>query len=380
MEETPSVGADVDLNALDAYDYDLPEGLIATEPAPDRTGSRLLVDSGTGGLDHRRFADLPRYLRPGDLLVFNDTRVIPARLLVKKSTGGKVELFVLQSSPDFDQPTGSTVEFRCLTRSSKPVRSGTELTSREFPQMPPIRVKESGPGKATVEAAWDGTPLEFLESFGRTPLPPYIERAREQQGLPVTTAADPQRYQTVYARAPGAVAAPTAGLHFSPALLDELDALGVARASLTLTVGPGTFQPVRAERLDEHEMHSEEYTIPPELSALIQKTRHRKGRIVAVGTTSARALEAEMVRENPFQPGSRSTDIFLRPGVSFRLVDGLITNFHLPRSTLLALVAAFLGFDRMRRLYREAIAEGYRFYSYGDSSLLFRTPQEGPHA
>lgn len=367
-----------DPDAIDAYDYALDEDRIAAEPADRRDQSRLLVyRRADDTIDHRHFEELGAAIDPGDLLVFNDTRVIPARVEVYKSTGGRVECFVLsvaEASPSqcWSDPANGDLRLQCMTRSSRPLRPGMELSDPDRPQMPTIEVESADAGRAVLRVDWQQSPLAFLERFGDVPLPPYIVRRRTSRGDPSVMERDVERYQTVYASTPGAVAAPTAGLHFTDKLLDKLDARGVHRCAVTLTVGPGTFQPVRTEELSDHDMHGEDYFIPEGLADAIAACRKRGGRIIAVGTTSARALEAEARRPAPFEPGWRRTDLFLRPGVPFEVCDGLITNFHLPRSTLLALVAAFVGYGSMRRIYREAVDTGYRFYSYGDASLLLR--------
>lgn len=387
-DPSPVDGADLD--RVDAYDYELPEQLIAAHPSTRRSGSRLLVaERATASLEHRQFDDLLAYLRPNDLLVFNNTRVIPARVMTHKSTGGAVELLILDvvdlaqsqlAAPPADAPTpdhtrwtrpaGSTLAFRCMTRSSRPLRPGMELSADQA-DVAPFVVRDYAAGHALVEIDWDASAVDLLELTGQMPLPPYIVKRRKVLGeAERATDDDHKRYQTVYADKPGAVAAPTAGLHFSDALFKKIDALGVRRAFVTLQVGAGTFKPVSAERLSEHEMHSEEYEISAQLAAAIAQTREAGGRVIAVGTTSARALEAESRRPTPFKPGVRRTDIFLFPGEPFKVCDALITNFHLPRSTLLALVAAFAGYDFMREIYRNAVAEKYRFYSYGDSMFI----------
>lgn len=370
-----------DLDAVDAYDYELPDELIAAHPADRRSGSRLLVARrDQQALEHERFAQLPEFLREGDLLVFNDTRVIPARVMTRKQTGGAVELLVLDVvSPAGEErwstPTGGTLTIECMTRSSRPLRPGMELDAEADlagdVDLPPFVVRQWEAGHATVDIAWTGTAVELLDQVGQMPLPPYIVKRRKTLGeAEEPTAADRKRYQTVYANKPGAVAAPTAGLHFSDELFDELAERGVERAFVTLQVGVGTFRPISVDRLSEHDMHSEEYEISADLADAIERTRSAGGRVIAVGTTSARALEAEARREQPFEPGVRDTDIFLYPGVPFEVCDGLITNFHLPRSTLLALVAAFAGYDFMRQMYTAAVDERYRFYSYGDAMLI----------
>ncbi len=370
--------------AVDAYDYGLHDSRIATEPAENRDDSRLLVYHGRpeGRIEHTRFGEIERYLDDRDLLVFNDTQVVPARLQVFKETGGRVELFVLQAL-DQDLPkgwlsaAGESLVFRCMTRSSKPLRPEMVLSDPERGEMPSFVVEQASGGRATVRVRWKGTLLQLLQRFGEVPLPPYIIKQRREMGKPALCDADEQRYQTVYAATPGAVAAPTAGLHFTNGLLKRLDDRGVQRAHLTLTVGPGTFAPVRRQRLSEHEMHRESYYIDEQLGEAIGECRRRGGRIIAVGTTSARALEAAARCDDPFAPGWRSTDLFLRPGVPFEVCDGLVTNFHLPRSTLLALVAGLAGYEGMRRIYEAAVDGDYRFYSYGDANLIFAATRDG---
>jgi S-adenosylmethionine:tRNA ribosyltransferase-isomerase len=365
-----------DLDAVDAYDYELPEELVAAHPAERRAGSRLLVGSRqTRSLEHSEFSRLPEFLRPGDLLVFNDTRVIPARILTHKQTGGAVELLVLDvdtpaGAARFTEAAGGRLVFRCMTRSSRPLRANMEL-SVDGADVPAVVVRQWESGQAVVEVDWEGTALQFLESAGHMPLPPYILKRREHLGEPAAARPrDQRRYQTIYASRPGAVAAPTAGLHFSDGLFSQLDQMGVERAFVTLQVGAGTFRPMSSERLSEHTMHAEEYEVSEDLAEALAGAEERGGRVIAVGTTSARALEAEARRATPFEPGVRRTDIFLHPGVDFSVCDGLITNFHLPRSTLLALVAGFAGYEFMRQIYAEAVEDRYRFYSYGDAMLL----------
>lgn len=379
-----------DLDLSEAYDYELPEELVAAHPATRRAESRLLVvqrQKAASDLSfaHQKFSDLLEYLRPEDLLVFNNTRVLPARVMTRKSTGGKVELLVLDVLTEgaaasantsiaarWGEPAaGGKLSFRCMTRSSRALRPGMALKP-EQPGAPDFVVREYDAGTAVVDVNWHSSASELLQKAGQMPLPPYIVKRRKSMGeeRAEEQIEDRSRYQTIYASKPGAIAAPTAGLHFSDELFDKLEEKGVRRAFVTLQVGVGTFQPISTERLSAHQMHSEEYEISAELADAVARCRARGGRVIAVGTTSARALEAEARRDTPFEPGARSTDIFLYPGQPFKLVDGLITNFHLPRSTLLALVAAFIGFDAMRELYKVAVAQKYRFYSYGDATLL----------
>ncbi len=337
------------------FQFDLPESRVAQHPLAERRASRLLVlDGATGELADRRFADILALLRPGDLLVFNDTRVIPARIFGRKATGGRVEVLVERVTG----PRGALAHIRA----SRALRAGAELTLEGG-----ATVRVTGREGDLFVLEFPGEPvLTTLEAHGHMPLPPYIERADE--------AADRERYQTVYARRPGAVAAPTAGLHFDDALLAELEARGVERAFVTLHVGAGTFQPVRVESLDEHRMHAEYLEVPEATCRAIAETRARGGRVVAVGTTVVRALEASAAGGQP-EPFTGETEIFIRPGYRFRAIDALVTNFHLPESTLLMLVSAFGGFDPVMAAYRHAVAEGYRFFSYGDA--MFVTPAAG---
>lgn len=366
----------MDANDIATYDYDLPEDLIADRPAERRPRSRLLAADCSGQtFAHHRFADLPELLNPGDLLIFNDTRVVPARVHTRKQTGGRVELFVTdvlghEGADRWTAPAPDGVlRLRCMTRSSKALRPDQVLTDEAGNE---FAIASWDAGIAEVHVHTEHSAAGFLDGVGETPLPPYIVRRRGALGQEATTPMDRERYQTVYARRPGAVAAPTAGLHFDAALLDRLDDRGVETTSVTLHVGPGTFRPVTSDRLDEHEMHTEQYVIDPGVAEAVRRTRERGGRVIAVGTTSVRTLEAEALLPRPLQPGVRDTDLFIRPGFDFKLVDAMITNFHLPRSTLLALVYAFGGVEFVRELYAEAIEEHYRFYSYGDAMFLWR--------
>jgi S-adenosylmethionine:tRNA ribosyltransferase-isomerase len=356
---------------VSTYDYDLPEKLIAAEPATERHESRLMViDPASSRIDHGHFSQLASLLRAGDLLVFNNARVIPARIAARKPTGGAVEVFVVELvSPEDWHTETDEITFDAMTRSSNPVRPGTRLGVEGADDS--FEVVSADAGHARV--VWRGnktTPALLLKRFGEIPLPPYIVKQRERLGL--TEVDDAERYQTVYASQLGAVAAPTAGLHFDDVVFEALRDRGVRRAELTLEVGPGTFRPVTAERLSDHDMHSERYRIDDALSDAIAETRRRNGRVIAVGTTSMRTLEAEARRDVPFEPGVRRTNIFLKPDNPPIFCDGLITNFHLPKSTLLALVASFAGLGLTRRAYDEAVARRYRFYSYGDANLIMR--------
>ena len=341
---------------LDDFDYALPPDLIAQAPSRVRTGSRLLHVTGAA-LEDRAFHELPGLLQEGDLVVFNDTRVIKARLRGRKPSGGAVEMLIervlgtheaLAQVRASHAPTpGQAIALAAGARAGVVARDGRFCTLR-------------------FEGVDDL--IAWLDAYGEVPLPPYIAHAPD--------AADEARYQTVYARHPGAVAAPTAGLHFDDALLRALDACGVGRAFLTLHVGAGTFQPVQANDIAHHRMHAERFAIPATTAAAVAKTRAAGGRIVAIGTTSLRALEAAADEVGRVRPGAAETSLFITPGYRFRVVDRLVTNFHLPKSTLLMLVSAFGGYDAIRAAYAHAIAQRYRFMSYGDAMLLTRAPGE----
>lgn len=337
------------------FNYHLPQELIARYPAPERDASRLmLLDRNAKTIGEDIFAHLGRYLQPGDLLVMNDTRVIPARLFGSKETGGSVELFLVKRLSD----DGS--EWECLLRGSKRFREGQKVLF-DAGMSARVITRQS---VETWRVAFSGIePFDlWLEREGHIPLPPYLQRDDD--------ARDRERYQTVIAEVPGAVAAPTAGLHFTRELLAALAAQGVGSACLTLHTGLGTFKPVRVDQVEDHRIHHEWYAIPAETADAIRLTKERGGRVVAVGTTSARALEFAADDEGRVRPGAGEADIFIYPGYRFRVVDSLITNFHLPESTLLMLVAAFAGRDFVLDAYREAVARGFRFYSYGDAMLL----------
>lgn len=350
---------------LPDFDYELPEGRIAQEPLPRRDASRLLaLDRATGALAHLRFSDLPRLLRAGDLLVLNDTRVVPARLRGKKETGGAVEALLLER-----EGGGRAAPVRrCLLDASKPPRPGVRIDFGHGLRAEVL--SRSGEGWSVRLTSEDGDPEAAALRAGAVPLPPYIRRG---PGDP-RSALDVERYQTVYAAKPGAVAAPTAGLHFTADLLDRLQGLGVETARLTLHVGPGTFLPVRSERIEDHRMHAEAFDLPGETAEAIGRARRRGGRVVAVGTTVVRTLEGRASGDGSVAAGSGSCDLFIRPGHAFRAVDAMVTNFHLPRSTLLMLVCAFGGRERILAAYAEAVREGYRFYSYGDAMFVGWTP------
>ncbi|TLS17905.1 MAG: tRNA preQ1(34) S-adenosylmethionine ribosyltransferase-isomerase QueA [Betaproteobacteria bacterium] len=338
--------------SVDLFDFPLPPELIAQHPARERSASRLLHVDGPHLAD-LRFTDLPGLLAPGDLLVFNDTRVIKARFFGQKDSGGQVEV-LLERIVDERHALAQV-------RASKSPKAGTRITLENAFSL----VCSGRQGEFfALELEGEGNLWDLAEQYGRLPLPPYIEHGVEAE--------DEARYQTVYARHPGAVAAPTAGLHFDEAMLERLSEQGVRRAALTLHVGAGTFQPVRVEKIDEHKMHSERFHVPEETAAAIAATRERGGRVVAVGTTSLRTLESAACGNGLVRAGSGETDIFITPGYRFQVVDRLITNFHLPRSTLLMLVSAFAGLDPIRAAYAHAVAEKYRFFSYGDAMLLER--------
>jgi S-adenosylmethionine:tRNA ribosyltransferase-isomerase len=349
---------------LSGYDYELPEERIAQTPLPERDRSRLLVVESPTHHSHKIFQDLPELLRPGDLLVLNDTRVLPARLYGRKSTGVGVEVLLLEErqlnrwlalvKPGRRLKTGATITFD----SPSPTHGG-------IPPLPPLTATvierdEATGGRLLQFDVPEGAALEpLLEQYGRVPLPPYI----------TNTQALPEQYQTVYARVPGAVAAPTAGLHFTEALLQRCREQGIEQAKVTLHVGVGTFRPVEVDDVTHHAMHGEWLEVSPATVEQIQATKASGGRVIAVGTTVVRALEGAAAT-GELQPYRGKTELFIYPGYQWQVVEGLITNFHLPRSTLLMLVSALIGRERLLDLYREAIAEQYRFYSFGDAMLI----------
>lgn len=334
------------------FDYDLPQALIAQTPCARRDASRLLVlDRQTGVLAHRRFYEVGAYLRPGDVLIFNDTRVIPARLVgAKAETGGKVEVFLLR------RKEGDAWE--ALVKPGKKARPGTVIAFGESLRCEVLAPTEFG-GRI-VRFSYEGIFEEILDRLGQTPLPPYIKE----------TLADKERYQTVYARERGSAAAPTAGLHFTQALLGDLKAAGVELGFLTLHVGLGTFRPVQVEEIESHVMHSEYYQVPPETAALVNAAKAKGRRVVAVGTTAIRTLESAAQTGGGIAAASGWTDIFIYPGYDFKVVDAMLTNFHLPKSTLLMLISAFAGREKILAAYEAAIAERYRFFSFGDAMLI----------
>lgn len=362
---------------VDAYDYELPEELIAAHPVAERARSRMLVVSPhPHHIEDRHFQDLPDLLTPGDRLVFNDSKVLPGRLHLKKETGGLVEFLVLErlDTPGWETPPmQGMLRLKGMYRSSNKLKLGQQL-SHANPVAPcsPMIVEGFDEGHVIMHVATTLHAAAYLAKHGNLPLPPYIVKRRLQEGHDAYQAQDTDRYQTLFAHTPGAIAAPTAGLHFSRELLDKLDERGIHTSTVTLHVGPGTFKPMKREAgvLTNHQMHSEQYIITDELAAELAHTRESGGRIFAVGTTSARVLETEVRKPEAFVPGTYASTLFLYPGHGFEYCDGLITNFHLPNSTLLTLVASLTGYAAMREIYDHAIDDRYRFYSYGDGMLI----------
>ncbi len=334
------------------FDYELPDELIAQFPAASRRDSRLLTVMEE--LEDRQFAELPQLLRPGDLLVFNDTRVIRARLQATKDTGGRAEILI-------ERVTGERSALAHVRASKSPKPGGRLLLEGETEAIVSGREGELFDLRFSVDV------MPFLDKFGEVPLPPYLQRPAGD--------ADIDRYQTVYARDPGAVAAPTAGLHFDDAMLEETRAVGVQHGWVTLHVGAGTFQSLRDEQIEANRLHSERVEVSQSCCDAVRETRASGGRVVAVGTTSVRALESAAA-SGELRPFAGETDLFILPGYRFRVVDAMITNFHLPQSSLLMLVAAFAGKDRVLSAYRHAVSENYRFFSYGDA--MFLTPENSP--
>ena len=338
---------------LEDFNFDLPRELIAQHPAEERAASRMLhLDGCTGRIDDRQFRELARYIQPNDVVVFNDTRVINARLFGAKDTGGQAEVLI--------ERVLDRQHALAQVRSSKRVREGMSI--HLFGGMV-VRVLAREGEFYRLRFESDLDLLTYLERHGSVPLPPYIEHPPDED--------DAQRYQTVYARNPGAVAAPTAGLHFDEEMLARLKGRGATLAYLTLHVGAGTFQPVRSDDLSEHRMHSEWFNVPHQTVLAIQSARRNGGRVLAIGTTTLRALESAAA-SGELQPGFAETNLFILPGYRFRVVERLLTNFHLPKSTLLMLVSAFAGIGQVRAAYRHAVAARYRFFSYGDSMLIER--------
>jgi S-adenosylmethionine:tRNA ribosyltransferase-isomerase len=343
----------------DELDFALPPELIAQHPVQNRADSRLLhyrrCDRATA---HQRFAELPQLLRSGDLMVFNDARVLPARFSLRKTTGGLIQGLFLGIEAD-----GAWL---AMLRNLGPRAGGKTLEFADEPAARATVLQQLPDGHYRLRIHCPMTALELLSRIGRMPLPPYIRRDPRRDDR---DDADRERYQTVYARQPGSVAAPTAGLHFTDEIMARLDHAGVLRCFLTLHVGPGTFRPITADTLEEHPMHSEAYSIPPPAADMLNRARRERRRIIAVGTTAARVLESQP-EDRPFQATGGQTGIFIHPPYRWKHVGALITNFHLPRSTLIALVAAMVGLEEQRRLYQLAIDQRYRFFSYGDAMLI----------
>ena len=342
------------LKTHDFY-YDLPEELIAQTPLERRDGSRLMVlDRQTGEIEHKHFYDIVDFLRPGDCLVMNDSRVLPARLLGHRPTGGAVEVLLLRDL--------GGKKWECLCKPGRKMREGDTVTFGDG-ELTATVVAVQEDGNRIVEFHYEGIFLEVLERLGKMPLPPYIK----------AELADQERYQTVYSREVGSAAAPTAGLHFTNELLDKIRAMGVKTAFVTLHVGLGTFRPVKAEEITEHHMHSELCMMNEETARILNETKAAGGRVICVGTTSCRTLESLVNEDGTFEAKSRWTDIFIYPGYTFKAMDGLITNFHLPESTLVMLVSAFAGREHVLNAYNVAVAQRYRFFSFGDAMLLLDT-------
>ena len=360
MSSLPSLATAPPAFTLADFDFELPEALIAQHPAAERSASRLLDGRALPPTD-RVFRELPDLLRSGDLLVFNNTRVIKARLYGAKSSGGAVEALIERVLP-------GTNEVWAHMRASKSPKPGA--TVRFADAFDAEVLGRCGPDNGLFHLRFEGNPFELLDQHGHVPLPPYITHADGED--------DARRYQTVFAKEPGAVAAPTAALHFDEGVLAALKARGIATAEVTLHVGAGTFQPMRTDNLAEHKMHSEWFEVSQATADAIRATRAAGGRIVSVGTTTLRALESAALhvphasREDIVQVGSRDTDIFITPGFDFKVVDVLLTNFHLPKSTLMMLVSALAGYEHIRALYAHAIEHQYRFFSYGDAMLIQR--------
>ena len=338
--------------------YDLPKELIAQDPLEDRSSSRLLkLDRTTGEVSHDVFSHIGTYLKAGDVLVINDTRVIPARLYgARRESGGKIEILLLKRLTDTD--------WECLVKPGKKCRTGAQLVFGEMESGKPVLEAEIvdvlDDGNRIIRFQYEGIFEEILDQLGEMPLPPYIHNQLE----------DKTRYNTVYAKYDGSAAAPTAGLHFTEELLAEIKNKGITIAPVTLHVGLGTFRPVKAETVEDHDMHSEFYSVTEETAAIINKAKEEGRRVICVGTTSCRTIESAADRIGHIKAGSGWTDIFIYPGYTFKLMDGLITNFHLPESTLVMLVSAFAGRERVLAAYEEAVRERYRFFSFGDAMII----------
>jgi len=337
---------------LKDFDYQLPPGIIAQTPLKKRDASRLLVlGRGDGSMEHSVFRRLPEHLRAGDCLIINDTRVMPARLYGKKETGAQAEVVLLKRL--------SADEWECIVRPGKRLRKGARVVFSQ--ELSGEITGELDGGNRVIRFFYEGEDFfSVLDRVGLVPLPPYITRKLS----------DSERYQTVYAREQGSAAAPTAGLHFTPELLDTLRSRGIGIGSVTLHVGLGTFRPVKTRRITDHRMHSEVYALPERTAELVRRTKENGGRVIAVGTTVCRTLESVAREYGHVTAASGQTDLFLYPGCEFRIIDGLITNFHLPQSTLLMLVCAFAGYENTMRAYRTAVEKKYRFFSFGDAMLV----------
>lgn len=343
------------------YAYELPDELIAQRPAQQRDESRLLVVPPDGPFQHRGIREFVELLEPGDLLVVNESKVMPARLMGRKTTGARAEILLLAPS----EPERDDRHWEALVRPGRKLKTGHVVEVGDDLAVEVVDVLASGNRLVRLD-----TPLDVetaMARYGTMPLPPYIDREADDS--------DRDRYQTVYARTSGSVAAPTAGLHFTPRMLTEIEARGVERAAVTLHVGIGTFRPVEVDDPSAHPMHRERYFVPPEVSAAVERTRAREGRVWAVGTTAVRTLEAAAREDGTLRSGWAETDLFIRPPYDFRVVDGLLTNFHLPRSTLIMLVAALGGYERVLDAYDEAVRDRYRFYSYGDAMAVLPPPR-----
>jgi len=332
--------------------FDLPEELIAQTPLMQRDSSRLLhLDKTSGEIFHKHFFDLPDYLRTGDCLVLNNSRVLPARLLGTRSTGGGVELVLLQDMGED--------RWKCLVRPGRKMKPGTKLQFGNGELVAEVEATADG-GTRIIKFEYAGIFLEVLESLGKMPLPPYIKEELK----------DSERYQTVYSKEPGSAAAPTAGLHFTPELIEKIKAMGVKVCYVTLHVGLGTFRPVKEDEIENHEMHSEFCIVPEETARIINETKQNGGRVIAVGTTSCRTLESFAKADGSFEACSGWTDIFIYPGYRFKCIDALVTNFHLPESTLIMLVSALAGRENVLNAYKTAVEEKYRFFSFGDAMII----------
>ena len=339
---------------IEEFDFNLPSSLIAQYPSSQRGDSRLMViDRHSGEIQHRTFQDLADFLRPRDLVVMNNTRVLPARLIGKKETGGKCEILLI---PSRNGPPG---EWEALIKDVRKIRPGTRIQFGEGFSGDILEVKG---GKAKIRFTPGGEVMDLLQKFGHIPLPPYIRRPDEPQ--------DRERYQTILAEKDGSIAAPTAGLHFTHSLLQSIQARGVHLTRITLHVGIGTFAPVRVQEIQDHIMETEWVEIPETVAQSIEETKQTGGRVIAVGTTTTRALESVADSQGGVKPGQHLARLFIYPGYCFRIIDALITNFHLPKSTLIMLVSALVGKDFLMKAYKEAIAKKYRFYSYGDAMLI----------